>query len=83
MVFVSTDPVNWNDPVAAYVPVRVLPVQSTISIHDAHCSVYDPLCVIYCVAAPTRVTTGGVASGRIVTLREMILPVFPAASTLI
>ncbi len=79
-IFVLTDPVAWNDPVAAYVPVRVLPDQSTVSIQEAHCSVYDPLCVTYCIAAPTSVTTGGVASGRIITLRVRVLPVFPAAS---
>jgi hypothetical protein len=37
-MLVLTDPVDWNDPVAAYVPVRVLPDQSTISIQEAHCS---------------------------------------------
>lgn len=75
-----TDPVDWNDPVEAYVPVSVLPDPSTVSVHEAHCSRYDPLWVIYCVAAPLSVITGGVASGRIVTVRVTVLPTLPAAS---
>ncbi len=77
---VLTDPVDWNDPVVAYVPVSVLPEPSTVSIQEAHCSVYDPLCVIYCVVAPMSVTTGGVASGRTITVRVTVLLRLPAAS---
>ena len=36
---VLTDPERTNDPVAQYIPVRVLPVPSTLSDHEAHASV--------------------------------------------
>lgn len=40
---VSTDPVDWNDPVEPYNPVKIFPDPSTVSVHEAHCSVYVPL----------------------------------------
>ena len=36
---VLTEPDDWNDPVALYVPVRVFPEPSTASVHEAHASV--------------------------------------------
>ena len=59
---VLTDPLAWKDPVALYVPVRVLPVPSTLSVHEAHASVYtDPWAMVR-VEGQVRVVTGGVVS---------------------
>jgi len=57
---VFTDPDIWNDPVAPYVPPRVDPLPSTLSVHEAPESVYEPPCAIVIVPLHTKLTTGGV-----------------------
>ena len=77
---VLTDPLAWKDPVALYVPVRVLPDPSTLSVHEAPESVYtDPWAMVR-VAGQLRVVTGGVLSPTVMVRVAMVLW-FPEAST--
>ncbi len=78
-------PVDANDPVSAYVPVRVSPDPSSISVHVAHESVYvAPERILTVPDPPTRVTIGGfVSRGRESTtliVRVIQVAVLPAIS---